>query len=583
MTNAEINTEQLGQHPFRVGDWDVDPASGQITRGNETVGLEPRVMDVLVYLAERPGEVVAREQLEASVWKDRVVGYDALTSTMLKLRKALGDDPHEPSYIETLSKRGYRFIADVTIPRVSANVSDESTQPHQSRLQVTEESKKGIRITVAALIILMLLILAGFSWSVYREAQRLKSLDVDPAAIAVLPFDNLGRDAAQQYFADGLADDLITDLTQLSGLHVISRDSSFNYREQPVDIARAAYDLGVRYILHGSVRRDGDRMRINAYLTDATNNTQLWAERYDGDVQDILSVQDQFTGKIVNALSLRLTPDERSTLAFRDTESFGAYEFFLRGEEQFFLYARDSNALARKLFSQALAQDDRFARAYAMLAWTHVFDFMNGWSDEPDVSLDRAMQFATRALELNASLPLAYFVRGLVHRERGEHVKAMVEAEKAITLDPSYANGHILMSTLLYYAGRPEEGLERIYHAISLNPHYPYNYPFHLGQAYFVLHRYDEAIEAFKQGLASNPSAERLHIWLAAAYAQSGNIEDAEWEIEEVLMANPDFSLAKLERAFPFSDPADLDHLLQGLYKAGLEPPKPVSPSQAGM
>ena len=162
-------------------------------------------------------------------------------------------------------------------------------------------------------------------------------------------------------------------------------------------------------------------------------------------------------------------------------------------------------------------------------------------------------------------------------------MKAMVEAEKAITLDPSYANGHILMSTLLYYAGRPEEGLERIYHAISLNPHYPYNYPFHLGQAYFVLHRYDEAIEAFKQGLASNPSAERLHIWLAAAYAQSGNIEDAEWEIEEVLMANPDFSLAKLERAFPFSDPADLDHFLQGLYKAGLEPSKPVSPSQAGM
>ena len=168
-------------------------------------------------------------------------------------------------------------------------------------------------------------------------------------------------------------------------------------------------------------------------------------------------------------------------------------------------------------------------------------------------------------------MPTAYFVRGLVHRERGEYVKALVEAEKAIELDPNYANAHILLATLLYYAGRPEEGLKRVKQAIQLNPHHPYNYPFHLGQAYFVLHLYDEAEAAFKQGLASNPASERLHIWLAATYAQSGNIEEAQWELQEVLTANPSFRLDRLERAFPFSDPADLEHFMEGLHKAGLQ------------
>jgi tetratricopeptide (TPR) repeat protein len=177
---------------------------------------------------------------------------------------------------------------------------------------------------------------------------------------------------------------------------------------------------------------------------------------------------------------------------------------------------------------------------------------------------------ATRAVEIDKDLPVAYFVTGLVYREKGEYVKALVEAEKAIAIDPNYANAHVLLATLLYYAGRPEEGLERIKKAMRLNPHHPYNYPFHLGQAYFILGRYQEAIMALEQGLETNPSSERMRVWLAAAYARSGREEDAKWEAEQVLAQNPDFSLQRIRKAFPFKDPADMERFLDGLRRAGI-------------
>jgi TolB-like protein/DNA-binding winged helix-turn-helix (wHTH) protein len=551
------NEREISQ-PFLIGDWQIDPASGHITRRDESVKLEPRVMDVLTYLAAHPGKVVPREEMEATIWQGRVVGYDALTSTMLKLRKALNDDPHHPQFIETVPKRGYRLVADV---QPLANID---AVPAFNKSQ-----SRNVRRTVIGLIALMLLIMAIFWINNSRVTDAPAPQPGSPATIAVLPFDNLGDDPTQQYFADGMTDDLITDLTQLSGLHVISRDSVFLYRNEPVSIAQAAAKLNVRYVLHGSVRRANDRIRINVQLVDAESDTQLWAERYDSDVQDIFTVQDQFAEKIVSALSLELTQAEKQTLAREDTDNLDAYEKFLRGEEHLFQYSRDGNLQARKLFEDAIELDDQFARAYAMLAWTHAMDFQNGWGDAPEQSLQRGEQIANQALKLNNELPVAYFVRGLMYRERGEYVKALVDAEKAIELDPSYANGRVLMATLLYYAGRPEEGLARIKQAIALHPHHPYNYPFHLGQAYYVLGRYGEAIAALQQGLASNPASERMHVWLAAAYAQSGNIEDAEWEMGEVLLSNPDFRLDNLKRAFPFSDPADLEHFMEGLRKAG--------------
>jgi len=187
---------------------------------------------------------------------------------------------------------------------------------------------------------------------------------------------------------------------------------------------------------------------------------------------------------------------------------------------------------------------------------------MNGWSETREQSLESAKKLANRALSLDKELPIAYFVKGLVYREKGKYMKALVEAEKAISFDPNYANAHVLLTTLLYYTGSPQEGLERIKKAMRLNPHHPYNYPFHLGQAYFILGSYLESISAFEQGLETNPSSERLRVWLAVTYAQSGRIDDAKWEAEQVLAQNPDFTPERIKRAFPFQDPADRNRFL---------------------
>jgi len=546
--------------PIRVADWNVDPATGQLQRNGEAVKLEPKTMAVLVYLVSRQGEVVTREELEAAVWAPAVVGYDAVTTTMLKLRKAFGDDPKNPQIIETIPKRGYRLLARVEHGAKPSPVNEPLARQSSTRVQPWRS---------ITLLVLVVLVLGALLWlAPWRASDRADRGHI--ASIAVLPFTNLGNKPGHTYFADGITDDLITDLTKISGLLVISRDSTFAYRDQPIDIAEIATRLGVRYLLHGSVRRAEGRVRINVQLSDASSGRQLWAERYDGEEKNIFALQDQITQQIVSSLAVKLTDAERRRLARKDTDNVAAYEQFLRGEEHFFRYAKTSNREARTSFSRAVELDPNFARAYAMLGWTHVFDFMNGWSDQPQESLANSEQFATRALSINKALPVAHFVRGLTYREKGEYVKALVEAEKAIKLDPNYANGYVLYATLLYYAGRPEEGLAGMKKAAQLNPHHPYNYPFHLGQAYFVLKRYPEAIRAFKDGINSNPSSERLHVWLAAAYAQSGDIPNAKWEIEQVLFKNPDLSLARMRQAFPFSDQADLEHFLDGLRKAGL-------------
>jgi adenylate cyclase len=391
-------------------------------------------------------------------------------------------------------------------------------------------------------------------------------------SIAVLPFVNVSEDTNQDYFADGIADDLITGLTKISGLLVIARDSSFVYRSNgaPTNVRQIARQLNVRYILEGSVRRNSAKVRINVQLIDAETGTNLWAERYDGDVGNVFALQDQMTRKIISALAVELTSGEREKLAQQDTKNADAYQYFLQGQAYYYHHSKADNREAQKLYEKTIALDPKFARAYAMYAMTYWFDFANGWSDEPNQSLDRAWDLAQQSIGLHDALPEAHFVIGLVHRERREYTDALAEAEKAIELDPNYANGRVLLASILYYAGRAEEGLKQMQEAILLNPHHPHNYPFHLGQAYFILGNYEKAIELFRQGLASNPTSHRLRLWLASAYALSGRQNEAEWELDLILIKDPDFSLKHIQQAYPFKYSADLGVFLDGLRKAGL-------------
>jgi adenylate cyclase len=563
----------MGRHPpFRLGDWRVDPATGRVWQGGKPTKLEPRVMDVLVYLADRPGKVVSREEIEAELWAGRVVGYDALTGTMLKLRKAINDDARNPRIIETVSKKGYRLVAPVAALEESAAAEAEpATAPQDATPQTTGRKLTRPTSAVAAVAILLAAAALLLQFGPWKTAERTAGGDVTPRAIAVLPFDNLSGDPGQEYFADGMTDDLITELAENPNLFVIARDSTFVYKNRSEDVRDVAHQLGVRYIVHGSVRRADQRVRFNVQLVDAATGTHLWADQYDGKVGDLFKLQDDITQRIESTLAAGSAAREESGTRQIETSSLDAYDYFLHGRNHFFRFAsKEENRKARELYQKAVDLDPDFAMAYAMLAWTHVFDAMNGWSEVREESLTRAFALATKALSLDEALPVAYFVTGLVYRERGEYLKARAEAQKAIAFDPSYANAYVLLATLQYYTGQPQEGLEQIKKAILLNPHHPYNYPFHLGQAYFILGRYREAADAFEKGLESNPSEERLRVWLAATYALSGREDDARWEAEQVLTLNPEFSAERVSKAFPFKESADRERFQAGLRRAGL-------------
>jgi adenylate cyclase len=426
---------------------------------------------------------------------------------------------------------------------------------------------------VAAALTLVPLLVAGLFVAVRDPGPRVDGAAGGrvPKTVAVLPFHNDGGDSEQDYFAQGLGDDLLTSLARFSDLRVIARDSTSSFGESPLGTREIADRLHVRYLVRGSVRRAGNEVRIAVRLVDADSGETLWADRFDEEITRLFEVQDRITHRIVVALVGRMNVRDRHELSRPRTKSLEAYDHFLYGRKQFFMYAGpEENRDAREAFGRAIALDPDFAMAYAMLAWTHAFDAMNGWSEARDASLALARELASQAIARDDAMPLAYFVRGLSYRESGDRMRALVEAEKAVALDPSYASAHVLLATLLYFDGRAREGLELMRRAIALNPAHPFNYSFHLGQAQFILRHYEEAIEALNAVLESNPAAERVHLWLAAAYAQAGRDEDAQWELEQVLVEDPGISLDEVRRSYPFTDPADLEHLVRALRKAGL-------------
>lgn len=539
---------------FSVAGWQVTPGTGMAVQGERQIKLEPRVMELLVFFVDHAGEVVSRETIERDVWQGRVVSYDALTSSVQKLRRALGDDSRKPRIIETISKRGYRLIAPVGY--VSEPLNDRR---HQSATL----SRSYWVLTVVAALIVLIAVVAPVLWS---QLEQPPSAGPHSRSIAILPFSDLSTDQQQSYFSEGMADDLITRLSKNPALFVISSDSSGLYKHSE-DWAVIADRLRVRYLLSGSVRRENTRLRINVQLIEAASGVRIWAENYDGKAGDVFELQDRIVDSVADALESRMRSQRRDQPA-----NLAAYEAFLQGRNRFFKYAsKEENRKAREFYFKALELDENFALAYAMLGWTYAFEAMNGWSQDREASLGRALKLAEKARGIDDSIPVVYFVTGLVHRERGEYERALGDAKKAIELEPSYANAHILLATLHYYTGDPELGLQLVRKAMKLNPHYPYNYPFHLGQALYILGRYPEAIEAFNNGLETNPGSERMHLWLAAAYAQSGNLDNAAWEVQQVLVLDPEFSLERIRKSFPFKREQDMEHFLEGLRKAGFE------------
>ena len=391
----------------------------------------------------------------------------------------------------------------------------------------------------------------------------------DKPSIAVLPFVNMSGDAEQEYFSDGITEDLITDLSKISGLFVVARNAVFLYKGKAVKLVEVSRELGVRYVLEGSVRKAADRVRISAQLIDPRTGYHLWAERYDRDLTDIFALQDEITEKIVAALEVKLTEGEQLQVARRYTENLEAYDYFLRGRAYQASATNEDNARAREMFERAIELDPTFAGAYAQLSYSHFRDWRYQWSKDPQ-ALEWALKAAQKAVALDDSLPLAYMYLGWAYLWKKQYEQAIAEAERAIALDPNFAEGYARFGQILTLAGRPEEGVNLLKKAMSLDPHYPPTYLFFLGYGYYAMGQYEEAIAALKRSLARNPDHFSPHRALAVIFSELGRKEEARAEVAEMLRISPGVSLEGQRERMCFKDQAVFERYLEGLRKAGL-------------
>jgi len=392
------------------------------------------------------------------------------------------------------------------------------------------------------------------------------------ASIAILPFTNMSGDPEQEYFSDGISEDIITDLSKIAGLTVIARNSSFTYKGRPVDVRTVGRELGVGSVLEGSIRRAGQRVRITAQLIDAENGAHLWADRYDRDLTDIFEVQDDVTHRIVDALKVTLSPTEKAQRSEAKASDMEAYELSLRAREVLLgpTKNRETFEQARKLFVRALELDPNFAKAHAGLAFAYMFDYQNRWSDNPDASLGLAKEYAERAIEKDPKEALAHAVAAVVATFSRDIERAQSEIDTALSLNPNMAMAYNIKGGTRIYLGRPEEAIPLIERAMRLDPATNQQFLHFLGMANLLAGRYETAAAALRERIRLVPNTDFSRSLLASALGHLGQTEEARRVWQELIEINPKYSFEEHLGRLPFKHEADAQRLTEGLRKAGV-------------
>jgi adenylate cyclase len=400
----------------------------------------------------------------------------------------------------------------------------------------------------------------------------------DKPSIVVLPFVNMSGDSEQEYFSDGLTEDLTTDLSKVSSLFVIARNSAFTYKGKLVKVQEVGRELGVRYVLEGSVRRSDSQVRINTRLIDTTTGGHLWSERYDRPLQDVFALQDEIRQKIVVALKVQLTEEEQKRFRQFPTNNLEAYDYFLRGLERggraWDEYRKEANTQARQLYEKAIELDPQYAAAYALLSWTYHLDYFFHWSQDPAQAQERSFELAQRAVALDDSLPMARRSLGNVYLFKRQHEQAIAEIRRAIAFNPSSAPAYLQLGIALVFAGQSRRGIESMEQGMRLDPRNPVFYLQNLGWAYRSTGQCEKAIAPLKRVLSLTPAFISSRVNLAVCYVELGREEEARAEAAEVLRLNPGFSVETAWRKEnqPFKDPTPiLERLYAAARKAGLK------------
>jgi adenylate cyclase len=507
----------------------LDIARHSLRAADRKIAIRPKNFELLRYLMENPDRLVTKEELLKVIWPDVVVTEESLTRCVSEVRQAIGDS--KQIIIVTVPRCGYRFTATVSQITASAAMAPQPAPP------TPESPTTGSDV-----------------------GARSQSPLLDRPSLAVLPFANLSGDPRQDYFSDGIADDILTELSRFSELLVIARNSSFQYKGKAVDIRQVGRELGALYVLEGSVKRSGDRVRITAQLIDAAAGTHRWAERYDRELDDVFAVQDEVARAIVATLAAHVKRAETQRALLKPPAAWEAYEYYLSGAEAFFLHlSRRTKASlydARRLLEQSLAIDPTYARSAAMLSSTHLYAYVEPFDGDylSSAALDRAVELAGMAVHFDPRLPQARAQLGYVLLYKRLHDGAIAEFERAFVLNPNYIDHRYAAG--LIFSGEPARALEVLEAGIRL--------------ANYLLKRYGEAVRLCGEFASRLPNLQTPHLFLAAAYAQLGQLEEAKAEAAQVLRINPGFTIERHKRVWVHKDPKDLEHRLDGLRKAGL-------------
>lgn len=566
---AESEAGLLGIRSFRVAGHRVDPPMLRVTIDGKAARLEPRSMQLLVYLASHAGRVISRAELEEKVW-GTVVGDEALTNSISKLRRIFGDDARAPRFIETLPKTGYRFLAQVSWEPETSRPGEEGITPARARSLWPRFRKTAIVLAILAVLVVVLVGGRILLPSKPTGGPDTQAMVREKPAIAILPFENFGLRPAEDYFANGITVDLITDLARYPQLLVIAPGSVFSYRGGDPDASQLSRELDVDYVVRGSVQRQQDRVRINVQLIQAAGERALWAVRYEGELGGVFAFQENVIDGLLSALNVNPLSDTESFPGRHPVESPEAYDLFLRGLEAYGRRTPDSNQTAKALYEEAIALAPDFARAIAGLALAHARDAIDGWTATPEESLARAEVLAARAEAINPSIPQVHFVAGQVALFRGRFELALAATRRAIARSPNYADAYALLAWALNFSGDSDEAIAALETAMRLNPIIPAPYSEILGEIRFSQGDYAAAIGEFRRTLFINPAHMRARMWLIAALAETGDADELEWQVEELLNSNPGFSLRMLDYTFPFRDGSLRERVMRLLQEAGL-------------
>ena len=516
---------------FLFGDHMLDDDLRELRRGQEPVAVEPQVFDLLIYLVQNRDRVVSKDDLIASVWGGRVVSDSTLTSRINAARKAVGDSGSEQKLIRTIARKGLRFVGDVHIRPMGLEPQTDMHEPSHPALPLP-----------------------------------------DRPAIAVLPFINMSGDPEQEYFSDGISEDIITALSKLRWFFVIARNSSFTYKGKAVHMKQIAEELGVGYVVEGSVRKGGEYVRITAQLNDVATGSHIWAERYDRAIADVFAVQDEITEAIVAAIEPQLYAAENFRAQRKPPDSMDAWDLVMRALSHYWRVTRQDNVVAQALLEKATAIDPNYGQALGVLAASQTFSAHMGWADMAAV-VPIAERAALAAIRADSEDPWAHYALGNVCLFTRRFDNSLAEFELALRLNPNFSLAQGYYGLALSYCGRCEEADLAARRALRLSPRDPFSAIYCGIAAYsqFVGHHYDEAMRLAREAIRQRIDFVGGHRVLTAAAGMAGQEDAAKAALLELRRAQPNISLDWVANQMPFKHDADRTHYLEGLRRAGME------------